>query len=122
MKFDDSQAIYLQIADYMGEQIIAGAWPAGERIPSVREIAGQLKVNVNTVMRAYGFMQDQNIIFNQRGIGFFAHEQARLRVMEFKKQRFEMRDLPLVFRQAQILGITPETLALSYQHYLENES
>src|SRR5690606_8683932 len=122
MKFDDSQAIYLQIADYMGEQIIAGVWPAGERIPSVREIAGQLKVNVNTVMRAYGFMQDQNIIFNQRGIGFFAHEQARHRVMEFKKERFEKRDLPLVFRQAQILGITPETLALSYQHYLENES
>lgn len=120
MKFDDSQAIYLQIADFMGDQIVAGQWPLGERIPSVRELAAQLHVNVNTVMRAYTFMQDQNIIANQRGIGFFTHDASKERVMTLKKQRFETRDLPSIFRQAQVLGFTPDALAEHYQHYLEN--
>ncbi len=119
MKFDDGQAIYLQIADFMGDEIIAGHWPPGERIPSVRELASQLHVNVNTVMRAYSYMQDQNIIVNQRGIGFFTHDASKEAVVTLKKQRFETRELPNLFRQAQVLGFTPDALAQHYQHYLE---
>ncbi len=119
MKFDDSQAIYLQIADFMGDQIIAGHWPLGERIPSVRELAAQLHVNVNTVMRAYSFMQDQNVIVNQRGIGFFTHDASKKQVMTLKKSRFETRELPNIFRQAHVLGFTPDALAAHYQQYLE---
>ena len=72
MEFRETQSIYLQIADYVCEKILLKEWPPGERIPSVRELAIQLEVNPNTVMRTYEFLQNESIIFNQRGIGFFA--------------------------------------------------
>ncbi|HEV3326742.1 MAG TPA: GntR family transcriptional regulator, partial [Puia sp.] len=72
MQFRESQAIYLQIADYVCERILLKEWPPGDRVPSVRELAVLLEVNPNTVMRTYEFLQQQAILFNQRGIGFFA--------------------------------------------------
>lgn len=71
MQFKDSQSIYLQIADYVCEKILLREWKAEERIPSVRELAVQLEVNPNTVMRTFDFLQQQEIIYNQRGIGYF---------------------------------------------------
>jgi DNA-binding transcriptional regulator YhcF (GntR family) len=65
MQFRESQAIYLQIADYVCEKIMLKEWKAEERIPSVRELAVQLEVNPNTVMRTYEFLQQQEIIYNQ---------------------------------------------------------
>ena len=59
MQFKDSQSIYLQIADYVCEKILLGEWKAEERIPSVRELAVQLEVNPNTVMRTFDFLQQQ---------------------------------------------------------------
>ena len=70
MQFRESRAIYLQIADYICERILLKQWKTDERIPAVRELAVQLEVNPNTVMRTYEFLQSQNIIQNQRGIGF----------------------------------------------------
>ncbi len=66
MQFRESQAIYLQIADYVCERILLKEWKPGERVPSVRELAVQLEVNLNTVMRSYDFLQQQEIIQNQR--------------------------------------------------------
>jgi DNA-binding transcriptional regulator YhcF (GntR family) len=70
MQFRETVSIYLQIADYICERILLKQWKVEERIPSVRELAMQLEVNPNTVMRTYDFMQQQSIIYNQRGIRF----------------------------------------------------
>ena len=53
MEFSQSQAIYLQIADFVCEKILLKEWPPESRIPSVRELAVQLEVNPNTVMRTF---------------------------------------------------------------------
>src|SRR4051794_41162898 len=76
MQFRESIAIYLQIADYICERVLLKQWKAGERIPAVRELAVQLEVNPNTVMRTFEFLQGQNIIYNQRGIGYFVGPEA----------------------------------------------
>ena len=71
MEFKDNEAIYLQIAGYVSELILRGKWPPDSKIPSVRELAGDLQVNPNTVMRTYELLQSQNVLYNKRGIGFF---------------------------------------------------
>jgi DNA-binding transcriptional regulator YhcF (GntR family) len=76
MQFRETVSIYLQIADYICERILLREWKVDERIPSVRELAMQLEVNPNTVMRTYEFLQQQNIIYNQRGIGYFVAADA----------------------------------------------
>ena len=53
MEFKDTQSIYLQIADLFCENILLKKWKPGDRIPSVREMAVNIEVNPNTVMRTF---------------------------------------------------------------------
>ena len=110
MQFRESQAIYLQIADYVCEKILLKEWKVEERIPSVRELAVQLEVNPNTVMRTYDFLQQQEIIYNQRGIGFFVSDSAVKSSLQYRKNEFMERDLPQVFRTMFLLGMEPDEL------------
>ena len=98
MQFRESQSIYLQIADYVCEKILLKEWEAGGRIPSVRELAMQLEVNPNTVMRTYEFLQQQEIIHNQRGIGYFVSANAIANATAYRKNAFTEKDLPTIFR------------------------
>jgi GntR family transcriptional regulator len=117
MQFRESQAIYLQIADFVCEKILLKEWPPGGRILSVRELAVQLEVNPNTVMRTYEFLQQRSIIYNQRGIGFFAAEDALRQATQYRKEVFIEKDLPQVFRSLFLLGIDPEELRLPFEKY-----
>lgn len=117
MQFRESQAIYLQIADYVCEKILLKEWKADERIPSVRELAMQLEVNPNTVMRAFEFLQQQEIIYNQRGIGYFVSSAAYKNAQQYRKNMFLEKDLPAVFRNIYLLGMELEELRLRYEKY-----
>jgi GntR family transcriptional regulator len=117
MEFSQSQAIYLQIADFVCEKILLKEWPPEQRIPSVRELAVQLEVNPNTVMRTFEFLQQKEIIFNQRGIGFFVGPQAMGNATQYRLEAFMDRDLPHVFRSMVLLGMTPDDLNKPFEKY-----
>ncbi len=117
MEFRESQAIYLQIADYVCEKILLRDWPPEERILSVRELAVQLEVNPNTVMRAYEFLQQEKIIFNQRGIGFFTSGDAVKQAARYRRSVFMEKDLPQVYRSLFLLGIEPDELKPGFEKY-----
>lgn len=119
MEFKDKQAIYLQIADYICEQILLGKWPPGERIPSVRDLASMIEVNPNTVMRTYDFLQGKEIIFNKRGIGYSADEHATAKILDYKKERFLATELPELFKNLYLLGIDMEELRQRYEKFVE---
>jgi DNA-binding transcriptional regulator YhcF (GntR family) len=105
MDFKETKAIYLQIADYVCEQILLKRWQAGDRILSVRELGVNLEVNPNTVLRAYDFLQNKGIILNKRGIGYFAEKDAIERVKVYKKQQFIETELPAIVKTMQLLGM-----------------
>jgi GntR family transcriptional regulator len=118
MQFKDSQAIYLQIADYISDRILLKEWKQDERIPSVRELAVQLEVNPNTVMRTYDFLQQQNVIYNQRGIGYFVSADASKNALTYRKQEFVQKDLPDLFRNMYILGMQLQELQPKYESFI----
>ena len=68
MQFENGRSIFLQIADTVTEKVVSGEFAAGEKIPSVRELAAQMGVNPNTVLRTYSELQAMNIIENPNGI------------------------------------------------------
>jgi GntR family transcriptional regulator len=119
MEFKDKQAIYLQIADYICEQILLAKWPPGERIPSVRDLAALMEVNPNTVMRTYDFLQNKEIIFNKRGIGYSADEQANEKILAYRKERFLATELPDFFKTMYLLDVGIDELQSRYQRFLE---
>lgn len=121
MEFKDKQAIYLQIADYVCEQLVLQKWPPGDRIPSVRDLAVTLEVNPNTAMRAYEFLQGQNIIFNKRGIGYFAAEDVIAQVKAYRKERFLEQELPQFFRTLYLLNISLEEVEKRFKSFVRTE-
>ncbi|MCL1917370.1 MAG: GntR family transcriptional regulator [Peptococcaceae bacterium] len=76
--FDERYPIYRQIIGHFSRALIKGELGAGDRIPSIREMAMALKVNTNTIQRAYQEMEREELIGSQRGKGYFVmdNEQA----------------------------------------------
>lgn len=120
MEFRDNEAIYLQIAGYVCEQILLNKWPPGERIPSVRETAVLMQVNPNTVHRGYELLQQRNIINNQRGIGFFASADALDKVITFRKEQFIREELPVFLRNMYLLKIDFEEVQELYKKLIKD--
>ncbi|WP_128546917.1 GntR family transcriptional regulator [Larkinella soli] len=121
MDFKDNQAIYLQIADYVCDRILLGQWTPGDRIPSVRDLGGELEVNPNTTMRAYEVLQQKGIIFNKRGIGYFAAEEAKDRILSYRREQFLENELPAFFRNLYLLNIPIEEIERKYRSFVEAE-
>ena len=117
MQFRESQAIYLQIADFVCEKILLKEWKTEERIPAVRELAIQLEVNPNTVMRTYEYLQQQEIIYNQRGIGYFESPGAIKNALQYRKNEFMEKDLPQLFRTMYLLDMEPDELKPRFEKY-----
>jgi DNA-binding transcriptional regulator YhcF (GntR family) len=120
MEFKEAQAIYLQIGDYVCEQVLLGRWKEGDRIPSVRELGVAMEVNPNTVMRTYDFLQSRDIIFNKRGVGYFVSDAAGLKITQYRKKQFLEQDLPVVFKNMSLLGMTFKELENNYYQYQKN--
>ncbi|MDE5595218.1 MAG: GntR family transcriptional regulator [Muribaculaceae bacterium] len=119
---NNSKAIYLQIADDICDKVLTSEFAPDQRIPSVREYAAQVEVNVNTVMRAYDYLAGLEIIYNKRGLGFFAAADSRRKVIELRRREVLGDGVQTVFRQLAMLDITPAQLSEMYQQYLETQN
>ena len=117
MEFNQNQAIYLQIGDYICEQILLGKWNEGDRILSVRELGVELQVNPNTVLRTFDFLQTNEIIFNKRGVGYFVMENAKTKIIEYRRKQFLELELPILFKNMDLLGMTINDLNAEYEQY-----
>jgi DNA-binding transcriptional regulator YhcF (GntR family) len=78
MEFDARIPIYIQIITKIQRDIIRGKIQKGEKLPSVRSMAAELKVNVNTVQRVYQELERQKVIDTQRGTGSFITEDEEI--------------------------------------------
>jgi len=120
MEFNQSQAIYMQIGDYISEQILFERWKEGDRILSVRELGVSLQVNPNTVMRTYDFLQSVDIIFNKRGVGYFVADRAKNKIIDYRRKQFLEQELPVIFKNMDILGMTFDELKTKYEEFSKN--
>lgn len=108
MEFQPPKPIYLQIADRLMEQILLGSIDTEARVPSVRDVAVQMGVNPNTVMRSFEWLQQQGIIYVQRGNGHYVAVDAATRIHQLWRQQFLSDELPRIKEKIKLLGISPE--------------
>lgn len=83
--FDEKLPIYLQIINYLKKDIISGKLKAGDKLPSVRELSSNLRVNPNTIARVYQELEREGVTFTQRGMGTFIKEDSAM-ISEIKKE------------------------------------
>ena len=102
--------IYLQVVERIKERLAAGQLKPGDQLPTVRSLALELRVNFNTIARAYRIMDESGIISTQQGRGTYilelpspeVAESIRLKAMEDLTQRY--------ITDAERLGVSPEEL------------
>ncbi len=74
--------IYLQIAHHVRRALARGVVRPGDKLPSARELAQHLKVNPNTVVHAYAYLEREGMVETRRGLGTYIREDAPLRVSQ----------------------------------------
>src|SRR4051812_47596050 len=119
MEFRDNQAIYLQIAEYVCEQVLLGKWMPGSKIPSIRELAIFMEVTPNTVQRTYDYLQQEEIFTNKRGVGYFVSEDGVEKILQFRRSLFLQNELPVMFRNMYLLKITAEDVTRRFEKFIE---
>jgi len=71
MKFDETRPIYIQIMENIKSKIARGELKPGSKLPSVRELSGDMGVNPNTIARAYSELEREGVIVTRRGQGTY---------------------------------------------------
>ncbi len=81
------QPIYRQVIDQIRRQILAGQLAEGWQLDSVRDLAGQLKVNPMTISKAYSLLEIEGLLERRRGVGLFV---ARIRPGQRSKSKSQL--------------------------------
>ncbi|QBQ40092.1 GntR family transcriptional regulator [Sphingobacterium psychroaquaticum] len=117
MLFTSDKAIYLQIKELVMEKILLEEWLPDTKLPSVRDFGAEIEVNPNTVMRAYDILQQDQIIYNRRGVGFFVSPEARALAQQEKKKEFIETELPTFFKTMHLLKMEINEIINLYNDY-----
>ena len=115
MNFNDNKAIYLQIAEWVFEQILNGNWKEDDRIMSVRELGTLLVVNPNTILRSYDFLQKLEVIVNRRGVGYFVAPDATDKIINYRRKQFVEEEVPAFFKTMKLVRMSWEELEILYK-------
>ena len=100
--------MYEQIMAQIRHLIATGDWPAGSKVPSIRELAVGSRVSVITVKRAYQELEREGLLVTQQGVGSFVAEEDNLgtQIMQTEIDKH----LTQAIEHARAFGMTMETL------------
>lgn len=85
LNFDQKVPIYIQIMNLIKRDIVTEKLKPGDKLPSVRDMAAELKVNPNTLQRVYQELEREGITYTQRGMGTFVMEDIKM-ITDLKKE------------------------------------
>lgn len=118
LDFHEREPIYLQLVEQVKSMVASGVLKPGSQLPTVREVAADLRINFNTAARAYRLLHEEGIISTQQGRGTYvleappAAESKRL-----KRDRLQSMVEGLL-EEAKRFGFTPEEVNKVCQDYL----
>lgn len=102
--------IFIQISEWVEDQILQGALFEGEQVPSTNQLAAQYQINPATAGKGINLLVSDGIIYKKRGIGMFVSEGACNKILQKRKLQFEQEILPLFLTETTKLGISKEEL------------
>ncbi len=116
--FRSGLPIYTQIVNQVQAQVAGGVLKPGDQLPTVRALAEDLRVNFNTVARAYRILDEARIISTQQGRGTYiteippprVTEKLRRESLEALTQRYISEAMRLGFSKEEISGMTKEQI------------
>lgn len=116
INYRDPRPIYEQIQAELRRLMLTGALPPGSRLPSVRELAGQLAINPNTIQRAYETLEQEGYVYSVPGKGSFAAQRDEI---DSTRREELLARLDELAEELLYLGVTPEEIARRCQRAAE---
>jgi DNA-binding transcriptional regulator YhcF (GntR family) len=108
---DESRPIFVQIAEQIENDIIAGALVEETQVPSTNEFAAFYRINPATALKGVNLLVDDGILYKKRGIGMFVATGAQQRLKTQRKERFSAEFVRPLLEEAAKLGIGSTELA-----------
>lgn len=119
IEFEDKTPIYLQIIDLVKTQMATGKLKGGDKLPSVREMSVSLKVNPNTIQRAYQELERDNLIYSQRGMGNYVTED--LNMVKGIKNQMAQESINTFINSMKTLGFSSDEIVDTVKKSLKGE-
>ena len=110
MKFNEGIPIYLQIKEEIENAILTNTIREEDKVPSIRELAQQYRLNPQTISNAVSELLNEGILYKKRGIGMFVEKGAQKKLKKKKDNEFRNSDLKKLVLKSKSLGITKTEL------------
>jgi DNA-binding transcriptional regulator YhcF (GntR family) len=108
---DEARPIFLQIAERIENDIIAGELPEDAQVPSTNQFASFYRINPATAAKGVNLLVDRGILYKKRGLGMYVAPGARAKLLEQRREQFYEQYVVTMMREAEKLGITQDQLA-----------
>ena len=117
--FRSGQPIYVQIIEQIQRLVAAGELKQGDQLPTVRQMATELRVNFNTVARAYRLLDEAGLISTQQGRGTYIWEEPSAETKQILRQHALEGLVRRCLHQASRLGCSPEKVQTVFLEQLQ---
>ena len=112
------QPIYEQVVSQIKSEILKGSLVPESKLPSVRELAGDLRISALTVKKAYDTLEQEGFIVTVHGKGSFVAGVNRDVALEAQKKEVE-KDLDSIIKKARSCGMTDEEITQLFELLME---
>ncbi|MBP1546595.1 MAG: GntR family transcriptional regulator [Oscillospiraceae bacterium] len=110
LNIDGEKPIYVQMAEWIEENIISGTFPEETQIPSTTDISAKYKINPATALKGVNLLVDKGIIYKKRGLGMFVAEGAENKLRNERKQEFFEKFVISLVNEAEKLNISKKEI------------
>jgi DNA-binding transcriptional regulator YhcF (GntR family) len=108
---DDTRPIFVQIAERIEEDILAGRLAEEEQVPSTNQFAALYQINPATAAKGVNLLVDQGILYKRRGLGMYVALGARAKLLEKRREQFFEQYVAPMLAEAEKLGIPTDQVA-----------
>jgi DNA-binding transcriptional regulator YhcF (GntR family) len=116
---DDTRPIFVQIAERIENDIIAGELPEETQVPSTNQFASFYQINPATAAKGVNLLVDQGILYKKRGLGMYVSSGARAKLLEKRREQFFEQYVMPMLQEAEKLGITKQQVTEMIQRRVE---
>jgi len=105
---NENRPIFVQIAERIENDIIAGELAEETQVPSTNQFASFYQINPATAAKGVNLLVDQGILYKKRGLGMYVAPGARAKLLEKRREQFFEQYVVPMLQEAEKLGITME--------------
>ncbi|HEV2580931.1 MAG TPA: GntR family transcriptional regulator [Ktedonobacteraceae bacterium] len=116
---NENRPIFVQIAERIENDIIAGELAEETQVPSTNQFASFYQINPATAAKGVNLLVDQGILYKKRGLGMYVAPGARAKLLEKRRAQFFEQYVVPMFQEAEKLGITMEQVTEMVQRRVE---